>query len=260
MNSEKYFILMQRVKSLTRVSYMAFIHENKPDLPSSIFAWLFEKSIDLVDGIIQLHKSNLDECSQSLIRVLFETHLKYIHLVNLMNSINKDDVSIFVIESIVLLKEKSTLMQHPYLLNGNLTEKLGNLDILKGKYSDEKNPFVVSLRNNGFLKHKNCLDGITRNGFLLDSIENIARKYNKIPEYQMMYRNFSRNVHANDLVEYLAKQGHINNEDAIEARDIAAFDLVLRIFLEMMTHMDYLFCLNMKEQLKEIYEEYSNLD
>lgn len=75
----------------------------------------------------------------------------------------------------------------------------------------------------------------------------------------MMYRNFSRNVHANDLVEYFSKQGHLENDNSNETRNFAAFDLVLRIFIEMMTHMDTLFSLGMSEQLNEINKEYESL-
>lgn len=106
MSSENLFSIMQQAKSLARVSYSSFLYVNELDWPCSIFAWLFEKAIDLVDGIIKLHQSNLDECSQALIRVLFETYLKYIHTVNLMKLTGQDEATVFIIESIVLLKEK----------------------------------------------------------------------------------------------------------------------------------------------------------
>lgn len=240
MDSEKHFILLQRLKCLSRVSYLSFIHGFQPDIPSSILCWLFEKSIDLVDGIIQLHKESLDECGQALIRVLFETYLKYIHFVNLMTSTSQENASIFVIETIVLMKEKSTLEQDKTIAEGGFTELLGNLEHLHNKH------------------HKN-LKKIKNYGFLLDSIENIARKYNKIHEYQIMYRNFSRNIHANDLVEYFRKQGYLDKDDYIETRNTAAFDLVLRVFIEMMTHMNHIFTLKMSEEIQKIQEEYKAL-
>lgn len=264
MESEKYFNLMQQLKSLSRVSFMGFINENAPDLPSSIFAWLFEKSIDLVDGIVQLHKSNLDECSQSLIRVLFETYLKFIHIQKMMRLINQEEVSLFVLESMILLKEKSTVEQDKAIPNGALTRELGhNIDLnsIKEKYKDDSNPFVIMLRQNNFLGPKSCcLKSIKKNSFLLDNIENIAQKYHKRAEYQMMYRNFSRNVHANDFHEYVLKQGHIEDDGLIETRNIAAFNLVLRIFIEIVTNMNYLFDLHMKVQLEEILKEYNKLE
>ncbi len=236
-NSEKIFFLIQKIKCLSRVGYLSFIHQYKPDLPSSILAWFFEKAIDLVDGIIQLHKNDLDECSQALIRVLFETYLKYIHFISIMLSSSQEEAALFVVETIVLIREKNALEQDKSMPDHNFTEILGDLKQLKEK-------------------HGSNLGKIKKHGFPLDSIENISRKYNKMGEYQIMYRNFSRNVHANDFTEYFRKQGHLEQDDYIEFRNDAAFDFVFRIFLEMMDHMNNCFGLGMTEKLKEIQKEY----
>lgn len=242
MSADENFILMQKLKCLSRVSFMAFIYQHKPDPPSAILAWLFEKSIDLVDGIIQLHKSNLDECSQSLIRVLFETYLKYVHFIALMKITSPKEATTHVIASIVIMKEKDTLAQDKSLSGESFTMLLGNVKELKEKYS------------------KQDIKKIKRYGFLLESIESIARKYNKTPEYEMMYRNFSRNIHANDYAEYYRKQGGLQKNNYVESRNLAAFGFTLRIFIEMMGHMNHIFGLNMDNELNNIVEEYSKLD
>jgi len=240
MSSENCFFLMQKLKCLSRVGYLSFIHKCEPDRSSYILAWLFEKAIDLVDGIIRLHQANLDECSQALIRILFETHLKYIHFANLMVSTSEEDASLFVFETIILMREKSALEQDKVISDANFTKQLGNLEQLHEKYSSD-------------------LKNIKKHGFLLDNVENIARKYNKILEYQIMYRSFSRNVHTNDFVEYLQKNGRLKTDDYIETRNTTAFNFVLRIFIEMMTHMNHIFSLGMSKELQKIQEEYKRL-
>jgi hypothetical protein len=232
---------MQQLKCISRVSYMAFIHQNKPDRASTILAWLFEKTIDLVDGIIQLHKANLDECSQALIRILFETYLKYIHFANLMISTSTEEASTFVIDSIYLMRAKGASQQAKITPDINFPEQFHDLNQLE-------------------LKHQSNLKKIKKHGFLLSSIEAIACKYDKIAEYQIMYRNFSRNVHVNDFNEYFLKQGNFEAGNYIEERNHAAFSLVLEIFIEMMTHMNIALDLSMEEELIKIKDEYSRME
>ncbi len=232
---------MQKLKVISRVSYMAFINQNKLDRASSILAWFFEKTIDLVDGIIQLHKTNLDECSQALVRILFETYLKYIHFVNLMNSTSIEEASTFVIDSIYLIRGKNALEQDKVMPDSKLAEQFNHLKRLEKKYNSD-------------------LENIKKHGFLKESVLETSRKYNKITEYQIMYRNFSRNVHVNDFNEYFLKQGNFEASNHLEIRNNAVFSFVLEIFIETMTHMSSAFDLNMEEELTHIKNEYSQIE
>jgi len=244
MTPEEKFITIQQVKSLCRVGLMGFISEHKPDPPTLIFISFCEKAIDLVDGTIQLYKTNLAECAQALIRILFETNLKFIHFIALCKEKTPEDATRMVAECLVILREKDALAQDRSIESGNFTERLGGIDIdsVKKKYSQSD------------------IKKIKKYGFPQTSIEDLARKYSKITEYNIMYRNFSRNVHANDTAEYIIKQDILlkDNYNYIEFRNEAAFGLTFRLFLEMMISMNEMLSLNMDQELKRLSEKYSD--
>lgn len=245
MGSEKIFFLIQQLKCLSKTSCLNYTYKHQLDLYSSIFAWFFEKTIDLVDGVIQLHKSNLDECGQVLIRTLFETYLKYIHFIKLRDSTSIEEASMFVLQSIYLTRGKDILEQDKIYPHYNLEKNFVDLKQFKEK-------------------HQTQLKKIKRNCFLVDSIETVSKKYHKNDEYQIMYRNFSSNVHTYDFAEYQIKRENRKNTAYTESHYIKAqkkqiFGFVFEIFIEMASYMNNFFELGITNELSEIKEEYRSL-
>lgn len=242
MDFERVILLMQRLNCLSKAPFLKFIQERELDLTTSIFAWLFEKAIDLVEGVIQLHKSDMDECAQILIRTLYETYLKYKHYAQLINSNSLEEASLFVFQSIYLMREKDILEFDKLLPHRDLIKQFVDLKEFKEKYSSR----LKKIKNFGFLE---------------ESIEAASRRYHMKAEYQYMYRNFSKSVHSFDLIEYIKKQQerkNISDGNYIELQKMQVFCFVFEVFIEMMTKMNIIFDLGIVKELNQIKIEYTS--
>ena len=106
MGPEQQFFLNQKLKCLCKVSMMHFLLVAGQDNPQKVLIAFYMKAIDLFDGIIQLYKANLDECAQALIRVLFETYLKYKEFLSIVDIFGEGNAQLKVLESMMIMKEK----------------------------------------------------------------------------------------------------------------------------------------------------------
>lgn len=242
MQEERYFTLLQELKCLSVVDMLSILLKYDFDLPTSVLVWFFQKSIDLVDGIIQLHKIGLDECGQALIRILFETYLNYTHYIELCKNPIGENAAELVLVSMMVSREKNASEVDKIISGLNLKNELKSINEIKEKYNDSE------------------IKKMKKFGFLQKSIEEISKKYDMLEEYQIMYRNFSRNVHVNDYFEYLAKQENPIGTYDFETRNIAAFSFTLQIFMRMTSYMNEIFKLNMEKELQRIEIEVDKLD
>lgn len=240
---EKKFLLNQKLKCLCKVKidHFLLVNGDSQDYHSKILITFYLKAMDLFCGIILLHRTNLDECAQALIRVLFETYLKYKFFLSSYDQ-NPENAAQQVLESMMIMKEKDAIAQDKSIAGStNIIDSLGNINVIKNKYSPD------------------AIKKIKQYGFPQLSIEELARKFGKSLEYDCMYRNYSRNVHANDTLEYLKKQNIAQNSEYSDLRNFTSFDFTFKLFFEMMIGMNFNLSLHFENHLKEIYDEYQAL-
>ena len=244
MELNKLFHLNQKLKGITRVVLTDFVLKHQPKiidligLHKLIVLCYFYKAVDVFDGIIQLQKQDLLEDAQALIRVLFETNLKFCYFVKSAHQ-DPDKTVRQVYDSIYIMREKDALNQgakdDSFFYNANEVKKRYSMDEIK------------QIRKNGFIKV---------------TIEELAKQGNKISWYQYMYRNFSRNVHANDLVEYFYKVGiHIYNEEyeGENLRNEVAIMHAHECFFEIAVNANNILKLNIESTLQEIRLEFEDM-
>ena len=235
MKIEVIFPLYQRLKCLARVAVLDYIHTRKIEgFESILFAYHY-KSVDTSDGIIQLYKHNLPECSQALFRVLFETYIKHDELLIVAREQGKSKALELALDSMMLMANKRVNTQEKYVEFQNRP----NIKNIEQKYSRE------------------TINKIKRYGFSKIPIDQLAKKHNKDHIYQMLYRNFSRNIHADDAQEYILKFSENEWKDHIIQRDEVAISEAFKISMEMVLRMNKAFEMKLDTELESIQKEYS---
>lgn len=234
----------QRLYRIAKKSILSLIKKIKSDTSNTIthaeiilISYSY-KSIDLFDGILLLQKCNLMENSQVLIRVLFETNLNFGAFIKLASETDNENAANKVRDAILIMKSRDAMAQDIYDRELQVT-----VDDIKRNYSDED------------------IKKIKKYGFTLCSIYQRAKNDNKIPEYNAMYRNFSRNVHSFDFIEYFQKTGMLScketYEEAHELRNQVALWHSHRCFFQIIAYMNKWFHLGIEGDLKTIQDDFS---
>lgn len=150
------------------------------------------KAVDLLEGINILQDNNLFEVAQILMRSLFETNLNTGDFIRL-SSEDMDEAAFKYLAAMMIMRGKSATQQE--LDNPSFLQEV---ESLRKQYSDKE------------------VDLIERYGFTQRSIRERAVDDKKLEVYNMMYKNFSRNVHAFDFQEYHYKMG-LRHEEGEES-------------------------------------------
>ena len=230
----------KKLKSLARVVSLTIIHTNLIEsLREAIQTSLFVKSIDLSEGVIRMYEEDLPENAQILIRTLFETNVNFGYFLSLIQSVGEDAACFKCFYGVVLESKKNYTQQ-------GLLERWNDKVML---YDLEEH-----------FKSTGDFNGMKKNGFSSVSIEERAKISGRVDEYNMMYRNFSRNAHANDLVEYLIKIKSFDSEQIYhQDRDEAALIHSFLSLYQMTVFVSKSFGIKADEGLSEIDQEYDAL-
>lgn len=196
------------------------------------------KATDLMDGIVKLQKYNLMETSQALIRVLLETYLNLFCFITMAT--HDDNICIKVLDSLMLNKARAARRQG--VKNKRFYK---NIEKISKKYTKEE------------------IKNYQTYGFTMISAEKRAEKLKKKEWYDTMYRNFSRNVHALDLVEYFNKTGIRDDEEdydqKYELRNNVALADSFECFFEIIRLADGCLELGISSKLNRINKEKEKL-
>jgi Family of unknown function (DUF5677) len=225
----------------TLSSFIAHLKKSKIDLHTTYHILLayYHKAVDLFDGIIKLQQCGLIEDAQILIRVLFETNLNVGCLIKLSNT-NIDDAANIVMASIIIMKAKDASQQK---------FDISNLSKIAEAYSSHYS--------------ENDIKMIKRYGFTRCSIHQRAKNDNKEEWYNIMFKNFSRNVHAFDFIEYFVKLGLRDDEESYEEmhilRNQAALEHTHKCFYQIIRFCNLTFEWGIDDELKDIHTEFNRL-
>lgn len=240
-SAQKIFLLNQELKTLARVLISGLLLEMPHDtaVTTRIHVALAHKATDLFDGILQLQKLQLMEPAQALIRCLFETNLKFGCFVRLVEEKGHHDACQLVMDSLIIMKHRDAIQQEALNKRNMSFQELSKS--IKENYSEAQ------------------IKRIQKHGFTMKSVEELANIENKKEFYNVMYRNFSRNVHANDLAEYFCHQGIVGIDEQTERRNRAAIVFSHICMRQIITYMNELYDLGGSKALKKIEERYLSL-
>ncbi len=189
----------------------------------------FHKYVDVLRGIILLQDNKLMEDAQILIRVLFEVNLNIGDFVSLVNKLGDS-------EALSIIQKQSYKMakKNPFQKMA-ISEKYHELDYYEEKLK-KYDPFEKTL-------------------------EERAKSQNIIDWYNGMYRNFSRNVHARDWVEYLLKNDIDDQEvnDYFVSRNLVGMEHSFLASIQIMKFFNQHFNLGADAVISDLESEYKNM-
>lgn len=230
--------VLQRLVLFSKINFFCFQNICQPDGPVIIHVSFYHRAIDLVDSIVTLHVKNLVEPSLALVRILFENHLKYCFFIDKSKEIGSILAMKKYFESIVIEKHHAALQQDKTAEGNKFSFQMGYVSSIFDQYDKE------------------TLDKIRLHGFPQKSIKKLAKNYNLSHEYHLLYKNYSRNIHASDFQEYFFKLDETEYIHKYTLRNRVALDICFRLFSIAMLAMDGCLELSNKQQLIKILEEY----
>jgi len=167
-------------------------------VPVRIIDALFLKSVDTLRAVRLLYSSGLPIQAQALIRILFEVRVD-IELFMRACAADPAEAAHKVLDAMMLQK-----------ISQQRQSKFLGLASVPGAPSREK---MLEHEQQLIAKYgKDAGDKMRRHGFSGLSVEERAKHAGLSTEYNIVYRNFSRNIHNTDYMEHLAERGAIDKE------------------------------------------------
>jgi hypothetical protein len=105
---------------------------------------------------------------------------------------------------------------------------------------------------------KTAVNAMRRHGFSGQSIEDRAKELDLSDLYNVVYRNFSRNVHGTDYMEHIGAQSTASVthwSEYVDLRDHVALSTAITCTWQMATLVNGMFGCGQLDQLKEIWQE-----
>jgi hypothetical protein len=170
----------------------------KEHVPVRIIDAMFLKSVDTLRAVRLLYHSGLPIQAQALIRILFEVR---VDIELFMRACAADPVE-------AAHKVFDAMMLHK--ISQQRQSKFLGLDSVPGAPARDK---MLEQEQQLIARYgKDTADKMRRYGFSGMSIEERAKQVSLSTEYNIVYRNFSRNIHNADYMEHLAERGAIGKE------------------------------------------------
>ena len=160
--------------------------------PEKILSAMFMKGMQTFEAIRLLYMKNLPEQAQVLVRVLFELRLDFYEFIRLCR-----------IDSVVATRRLLDAMMLEKIKQQRASRFVGN-ELVEGAPTPEQ---LLQRENNIYSRYDDKeVKKLRRFGISEMSVENRAKQAGLSDVYNIIYRNFSRNVHSTDYAEYLQKQ------------------------------------------------------
>jgi hypothetical protein len=205
---------LQELLGITRDMVSTLRRRAKPEVPERLVLAFATKAMQTAQAIVLLYQGGLSLEAQSLVRVLFEVSVSFDAFLRLLRDAPKAACQ-RVLDAMMLEKIKqqraSNFAGRELVAAAPGPEELDSTERdIASRYSDSE---LKSLRKNGF-------SGI--------SVEDRARQAGAEEYYDIVYRNFSRNVHGSDFSELMLANDPAmladRRADLFEARDGVALD------------------------------------
>lgn len=209
----------------------------KRDPIVNLCAAFLTKGTDTLSAVNILYAHKLEEPAQALIRILFELRINFDCFLHLANK-NPVDAVQRVADSMMLEKIKQARAAQYAGISEEMQQNLARDEQeISNRYSPEE------------------LKRIKAHGFTGIPIEQRASMTGHEAAYSIVYRNFSRNVHATDYMEsYLRNETYDVDQDRSyrNSRDIAAHYTAHFSAVGMMEFANHVFSLGLDREINEL--------
>jgi len=202
----QYRPLLQTLLELSADVCRALREHPRDDVPKKFILAFATKATQTLRAIILLYENDLPQEAQSLIRVAFELHVTFKAFLVLLRADPRRACE-QVRDSIMLEKVKQ-----------QRAVKFKGLDLISGAPSREDLEEIERKIASRYSKSE--FKNIRKHGFSGMSVEERSRGTGCTDIYDIVYRNFSRNVHSTDLTELLL----VNQPSLLEERETDYFD------------------------------------
>ena len=192
--------------------------------PEKILSAMFMKGMQTFEAIRFLYMKNLPEQAQVLVRVLFELRLDFYEFIRLCR-----------IDSVAATRRLLDAMRLEKIKQQRAS-KFKGLELVEGALTPEQ--LLQEERKICSRYDEKEIKKLRRFGFSGMSIESRAKKAGLSDIYNVIYRNFSRNVHSTDYAEYLRKQPslHLSIDDYEDLRDDVSMSQAITSMWQLCNH------------------------
>ena len=211
-------------------------HETRDEFVNICRAFL-HKGTEILQAVNTLYAQHLEEPAQALIRILFELRINFDCFITMASQDTKNTV-IRVIDSMLLEKVKQAR-----------TSGFVGLPAEFKRILEEDEQEMASRYTEKEFKR------LRKYGFTGLPIEQRASLTGHEEAYNVVYRNFSRNIHSTDYVESYMKIGLYStsmDKEYIESRDSIAQYTAHFSAVGMMEFANGLFGLNLDKELDDL--------
>lgn len=195
------------------------------------------KGTETLSAVNVLYAHKLEEPAQALIRILFELRINFDCFLQMAHQDPRDAVQ-RVADGMMLEKIKQARAAQYAGIPEEMQQKLAQDEKqISDRYSPEE------------------LTRIRKHGFTGIPIEQRASMTGHEAAYSIVYRNFSRNVHATDYMEsYLRNESYDVDQDRSyrHSRDIAAHYTAHFSAVGMMEFANHVFSLGLEREINEL--------
>lgn len=211
-----YLPLLRELVGLAEDIVVTLRHRGIDDSASRLVLAFATKAAQTGRGIVVLYEKGLCHEAQSLIRIIFETSVSFAHFIQALHQDPKMACQ-RVIDSMMLEKIKQ-----------QRASGFAGLDVLP----DGPNPSDFEAADTEIAKRYTAdeIQAMRRHGFTGLSVEERAKQAGRGDLYQIVYRNFSRNVHGLDYMELLLPHqpsliGDERSRAYVESRNATALEV-----------------------------------
>ena len=212
-------------------------------MPDTLVLAFVTKAPQTARGIVVLYERDLHHEAQSLVRILFEVSINCQYFLQMFGE-NPRGACERVIDAVMLEKlkqQKSSDYAGLGLLSDGPT--IGDFERVESEISHRYS--------------KESLRLLRRHGFSGLTVEERAARVGRGDLYQIVYRNFSRNVHGGDFMELvLANEPHLIGRERydayIQSRDTVAVQLAFGSLGAVLLGANGLFHLGFDQRFEEL--------
>ncbi len=241
-DENKWQELMARLAPVCRDLTERLAARSEGDVTASIVYPLFQKGFDTYRGIAVLYGESLTIQGQVLVRVLLEVRMDLDIFLRLSAS-DPQQAARRVVDSMMLEKVKQQRQSD-----------FRGLELVDG--SPKRESLLALEEKLGGQYGKTTARAMRRHGFSGLSVEDRANELGLGDLYNVVYRNFSRNVHCTDYMEHMWAQGMGDKgewSDYEDLRDHVALSTAITCLWQMAILTNEKFGYGLDLELKEIW-------
>lgn len=247
---KQYLVILGKLQRLCRDLQKALIDHSQNDPIKTILLGFLTKSNHSLNAIILLYKRSLFHEAQSLIRIIFELFITFLAFEKMVRQ-KPREAGMRVWDCVILEKIKQ-----------QKSSEFKGLDLVPGAPTPED--FFDQEREIANRYSESELKTLKKHGFTGLNVEQRAQQAGMSDYYNIVYRNFSRNVHSTDLVELTL----LHNPDLIESmhfsnytdyRDFIGCEITFISAAGVAATINDIFQLNFDRKLMNLYNRRKKL-